>query len=319
MPASLTSFTSRKPAAYIAGKQLRDGITNSRDMLAEAGLANWNVRLRPFVSDARSDKETYEVIRDNPKDGGLDRLGVAGERYGEVQNEEAFGMFDDLSPLWDAAGSFKGGAVVYGSAKSDRTIVLDPNGANDIIKPFLHVFTTHDGSGALRINRTAFRMDCMNQFGLIFGKAAGAISIRHTKTIVERMKTIRRFWKEQNAALDATEAAAKALFEQSCTDKEFFGMVGTLMGERPEENKKGAQTKFDNRLELFSSAWRGSTNANIHGTRWGAFQALIETNQWGRTVQNTPNGVENFAMAGMGLDMNTERFRAQALSLAQNF
>jgi hypothetical protein len=313
----LTTFASRKPAAYIAGTVLPDGITTSKAMLDHIGGSGWDVRLREIVTDARTTKTDFEVIRTNPYDGGIDRLGISGERYGVVQNEQAFGMFDDLAPKWDAGGVFKGGRMVYGSAKSDRTIVIDPKGAADVVKPFLHVITTHDGSGALRLNRTAMRMDCFNQFGLIFGKSSGAMALRHTLTISDRMKKIRLFWKGENAALDALEAEANALFEKSCTDKQFFGIVGHLMGDRPEENKKGAQTKYDNSLELFSQAWRGATNANVHGTMWGAFQALIERNQWGRTIQNTPNGVENFAMAGMGLDQNTEAFRRNALALVR--
>ena len=61
-------------------------------MLAKAGLAGWNVRLREIETDARTTKTDYEVIRDNPTDGGLDRLGISGERYGVVQNEQAFAM-----------------------------------------------------------------------------------------------------------------------------------------------------------------------------------------------------------------------------------
>lgn len=313
----LTTFASREPAAYIVGTKLPAGITTSAAMLKACGLNDWNVRLREIVTDARTTKTDFEVIRDNPVDGGLDRLGISGERYGVVQNEQAFAMFDDLAPMWDAGGSFKGGRTVYGSAKSDRTIVIDPKGAADVVKPFLHVFTTHDGSGALRINRTAMRMDCMNQFPIIFGKASGAMSLRHTLSITDRMKKIRLFWKGQNAALDALEAEANALYQKSCTDKEFFSIVEHLMGERPEANTKGAQTKYDNSLELFAQAWKGSTNEKVYGTRWGAFQALIERNQWGRTIQNTANGLENFAMAGMGLDQQTNTFRARALELVR--
>src|SRR5690349_50419 len=96
----MTAFASLQPAKYINGTVFDREITSSKDMLAEAHLDNWNVRLRTLESAARRDRETFEVVRDNPFDGGLDRLGVAGERYGIVQNEEALGMFDDLMPNW---------------------------------------------------------------------------------------------------------------------------------------------------------------------------------------------------------------------------
>lgn len=314
---TLTTFASREPATFIRGEVKPEGWKSTEDMLRDANLAGWNVRLRPLDSDARRSKETFEVVRDNPLDGGLDRLGVSGERYGEVQNEEAFGMFADLSPVWEAAGSFKNGALVYGQARTDQSILIDPNGVKDEIKPMVVVSTTHDGSGALRIGRTAMRLDCLNQFNAMFGGLQHAISIRHTLTIKDRMKKIRLAWKENNAYFDALSAEANALFQQSCTDKEFFAIVGTLIGERPELNTKGAQTKYDNNLELFSQAWKGETNARVYGTRWGAYQALVERNQWGRTIQNTQNGLDNFAMAGIGFDIPTNNFRQRALELVR--
>jgi len=314
---SLTTFASREPATFIKGTVFTDEVRTSADMLKRANLDNWNVRLRPIVTDARSNTETFEVIRDNPTDGLLDRLGVVGERYGEVQNEQAFAMFDDLQPIWEAAGSFKNGTLVYGQARTDREIVIDPSGAGDKIKPLVVVSTTHNGSGALRIGRTGLRLDCLNMFNAMFGNLQHALSIRHTLTIQDRMKKIRLAWKQNDAYFSAMEDEANRLFQKKCTDKRFFEIVNTLIGDRPEENVKGAQTKYDNNLELFSEAWRGQTNEKVYGTMWGAYQALVERNQWGRKIQDTPNGVENFAMAGVGFDIQTNNFRQTALDLVR--
>lgn len=313
----LTTFASRQPATYIKGVTF-DGTVSTADMLAKANLADWNVRLRTLDSDARRTKETFEVIRDNPFDNGLDRIGVAGERYGIVQNEAAFGMFDHLSPAWEAAGQFKGGALVYGQAATDHTIVLDPTGAADTIKPFVVVSTTHDGSGALRIGRTALRLDCLNMFNLMFGNLQHAISVRHTLKVEDRMKAIVRAWKENGAYFSRLEDEAKALFAAKATDAQFWAIVDQFQGERPDANVKGAQTKWDNSRELYAQAWNGEPNAKAHGTAWGVFNALIERNQWGRTIQSTPTGLDNFAMAGMGFDIPTNTFRQRAFEAAKS-
>lgn len=315
---TLTTFASRQPATYIRGEVFDTEVHKSSEMLAKANLANWNVRLREIETDARTEKIAYEVIRDNPFDGGLDRLGISGERYGVVQNEAAFGMFDDLDPLWEAAGQFRNGSLVYGQAATDHSIVVDPQGAADEIKGFVVVSTTHDGSGALRIGRTAMRLDCLNMFNLMFGSLTSAISLRHTLRIDVRMKAIKRAWKENNLYFDALSQEANALYQKSVTDAQFFDIVGQVMGERPELNTKGAQTKFDNSLEMYAQAWQGETNAKAHGTAWGVFNALIERNQWGRTIQDTPNGLDNFAMAGMGFDNPTNAFRQKAFELAKS-
>jgi hypothetical protein len=244
-----------------------------------------------------------------------------GERYGIVQVEEAFGMFADLDPEWFAAGSFKSGRVVYGQADTGKTIILDPNGAADEIKPSVVVSTTFDGSGALRIGRTAMRLDCYNQFNLMFGKGLQhAISVRHTLRVQDRMKAIRLAWKQNNLYFDTLSAEANALYAQAATDKQFFDIVTgpSFLGDRPDLNTKGAQTKWDNSLETYVQAWKGETNRKAYGSAWGVFQALIEKNQWSRTIQNTPAGVDNFAMAGMGFDIPTNKFRQDAFEAAKS-
>lgn len=313
----LTTFASRVPATYIRG-EVFDKPLDTNAMLDKANLRGWNVRLRTLDSDARRRTETFEVIRDNPFDGGLDRLGVAGERYGITQIEDVFGMFRSLDPRWEAAGSFKNGALVYGAAKSDKSIVLDPNGAADEVQCLIHVSTTFDGSGSLRIGRNAQRMDCLNMFNAIFGNLKSEVKVRHTLKVADRMKAIALAWKQNNLYFDRLDVEAQALFAQAATDKQFFGIVEQFMGERPERNTKGAQTKFDNSLEMYASAWKGATNEKAYGTAWGVFNALIERNQWGRTIQNTENGLDNFAMAGMGFDGPTNVFRQRAFEAAKS-
>ena len=45
-------------------------------------------------------------------------------------------------PEWEAAGQFRDGRLVYGQAKSDQTIVIDPDGAADEIHPNIVISTT---------------------------------------------------------------------------------------------------------------------------------------------------------------------------------
>ena len=313
----LTDFASRQPATFIRGTVFTEDIRSSARMLEVANLANWDVRQRVLDSDARRTTETFEVIRTNPHDGGIDRLGVSGERYTILQNEEAFAPLDALDSPYEAAGSFRGGSVVYGQLAVDRTIVIDPNGAADEVKPFVIVHTTHDGSGAATFGRVAMRLKCFNMMNMMLRDVTQAVKIRHTVSMQDRVRAVTLAWKESNAYFDALSAEANALYQKSVTDKQFFGIVENLIGERPDTNKKGAQTKYDGNLEMYAQAWRGRTTENIAGTGWGAFQAILERIEHGRKVQDTPNGLDNFAMAGMGLDTPTNTARAKALELVK--
>jgi hypothetical protein len=174
------------------------------------------------------------------------------------------------------------------------------------------VSTGHGGKSALRIGRTALRLDCMNMFNMMMRGLTDTITIRHTKSGPDRIKEIVRAWKTNAAYYAAVEEEANLMYAQAATDAQFWGIVDQFQGERPELNTKGAQTKWDNSRELYAQAWNGETNAKAKGTAWGVFNALIERNQWGRTIQKTDNGLDNFAAAGMGFDLPTNRFRQNA-------
>ncbi len=118
----------------------QDEEVTTATMLEEAKLANWNVRLSPLtdhISESWNDvSQASLVIRDNPFNGGTDVLATVGKRYKPVQNEELFQFADAIHDAnadcrWESAGSLKKGKVVFGTVDIPRTMVLDPQGAND--------------------------------------------------------------------------------------------------------------------------------------------------------------------------------------------
>ncbi len=147
--ASFASF--REPAWHGLGTVF-DTEKNTAEMLAAANLNNWNVRLEdmPIPSHLTSDKQYQYVVRTNPTTNTqTDVLGVVGERYHVLQNEDLFSFGDNIldgGGRWETAGSLKGGRVVFGSLALERETVLDPNGVADVVKTYLLINTSHDGS-----------------------------------------------------------------------------------------------------------------------------------------------------------------------------
>ena len=161
---------------------------------------------------------------------------------------------------------------------------------------------------------TPVRVVCQNTLNLAMQKGIKqSFKIRHTIKADERMRAEAEAWRVAHTYMDAFEAQARDLLAQKVTDAQFFGIVEKMFP-KPEENVKGAQTKWENRQALFAQAWQGAPNAGIKGTGWGALNALTEANQWGRKTQNTKNGAENFAAAGAGFDIPTNQFRNEALA-----
>ena len=189
--ASFASF--REPAWHGLGTVFTEE-KNTAEMLAAANLDNWNVRLEDveIPNTLTSDKSYQYVVRTNPTDNTqTDILGVVGERYHVLQNEDLFSFGDNIldgGGRWETAGSIKGGRVVFGSLALERETVLDPNGVADKVKTYLLINTSHDGSIAIQASITPVRVVCANTLNLALGSKRGknaikqSFKIRHTQT-----------------------------------------------------------------------------------------------------------------------------------------
>lgn len=338
MVADIASFggdlfaTYREVAWHGLGNVFSDEVTDYRVMLAHAGLADWNMRLvdTPVPSGVsrriRTDgKPESRVLRDVVADinGETVSLGNAGERYEIVTNEQAFAHLQSLADgaRWETAGAIKGGTLVFGSIALDREIVLDPSGVADRINAYLLVYTSHDGSKSIAGGRTGVRVVCSNTLDAAMGDISQTFKFRHTATVADRMAQSAEVWRSTHGYFDEFEAEAARLYAAPVSEKQFANIVGKVMGERPELNTKGAQTKYDLKQGVYFQAWKGTPNEGIRGTAWGAYNALTEANQWGRNPQEGRGaaGQENYWSAGAGFDGPTKAFRGQALALAQSY
>jgi phage/plasmid-like protein (TIGR03299 family) len=303
----------------------QDEEVTTSTMLDEAKLSNWNVRLSPItehISESWNDvSDSHLVIRTNPFNGGTDVLATVGKRYKTIQNEELFAFADqihDANPecRWESAGSLKKGKVVFGTVDIPRTMVLDPKGANDQTKLYLIVWTSHDGSVAVQAAITPVRVVCQNTLNLAMRNAKQSFKIRHTQTAEGRIQVARETLGLALGYFDEFEKEAKELFEQSITDAEFSKLIQTIYP-KPEKDAKGAIKKWENKVVLLDDLYHNSpTNANIKGTKWGAFNAITERLDYFRTGR----GNSETLMAGAsGFDPVLTAEKNKILKLVKTF
>lgn len=310
----------REPAWHGLGTVFTEEVTDYRRMLALAGLDSWNVRFEALSTESGIILDKAQAtVRTNPVNGGTEVLGVTGNRYEIIQNETAFSFLQSLADgaRWETAGALGHGNKVFGSIAFDRETVLDPSGVADVVRTYALVHTSHDGSTGMGYGLTPTRVVCQNTLNVALGNIKQGGKIRHTASADERMKQAAEMFRHANAYFDAFDTEARDLFAKPVTDKQYANLVTKVIGKAPEENVKGALTKWENKRGLFMEAWNGKPNAGIRGTAWGAFNALTEANQWGRNMQNTERGAENFHAAGAGFDIPTNAFRQNALTLVK--
>lgn len=318
---NMATFASlREPAWHGLGTVFDTEVTTS-EMLLLAHLNNWNVRLVEAALSGRSHKTYFEVVRTNPFDGMTDTLGMVGERYNVYQNEELFAFGDNIldGGRWETAGSIKNGTVVFGSLALDREIVLDPNGANDVVKTYLLVHTSHDGSLAIQASVTPVRVVCQNTFTMAVGArgkgAKQSFRIRHTSTAQGKVQAAREALGLANKYLDEFDKAAQELIQKEITAQKAQEIFTTAYPE-PEKDVKGALTKWNTKMDTLWDIYQGETSENIKGTAWAAYNAMTERLDWFRSPRG--GNAENILASASGFDAVTNAEKSRLLNITRD-
>jgi phage/plasmid-like protein (TIGR03299 family) len=305
----------------------QDEEVSTATMLAEAKLSNWNVRLSPLtdhISESWNDvSDAHLVLRTNPFNQETDVLATVGKRYKPIQNEELFAFADNIHDAdpncrWESAGSLKKGKVVFGTVEIPRTMVLDPQGANDTTKLYLIVWTSHDGSVAVQAAVTPVRVVCQNTLNLAMRNAKQSFKIRHTQTAEGKIAIARETLGLTLGYFDEFEKQAQELFALEVTDKKFHDIIRSIYP-KPEKDAKGSIKKWENKVVLLDDLYFNSpTQANIKGTAWGVVNALTERLDYFRTARGNGNSL----MAGASgfdpvLTAEKNKIVKQVLALAK--
>ena len=283
----------------------KDEHIKTSTMLDSAKLSNWNIQLEELQvpTDYRTHKSSYYVTRTNPFDNGTDILGVVGERYQIVQNEQLFEFGDNLldgGASWESAGSIKHGTIVFGSLVIPKEFTLDAQGANDKTTTYLMVHTSHDGSVAVQASITPVRVVCQNTLNLALGSVKQSFKLRHTTNIDGKIQVAREALGLTINYMDDFEVQARSLFETAVTDLEFNKIITTIYP-KPEKDKKASVTKWENKIDTLNDLYfKSPTVATIKGNAWGVFNTLTERLDYYRSERK--NNSENRFASASGFD-----------------
>jgi hypothetical protein len=148
--------------------------------------------------------------------------------------------------------------------------------------------------------------------------AKQSFKIRHTQTAEGKIQVARETLGLTLGYFDEFEKQAQELFKQEITDAEFSKLIKTIYPKPEESASKLAKTKWDNKVILLDDLYHNSpTNANIKGTKWGAFNALTERLDYFRTVRKS-NSESKWASAS-GFDPVITAEKNKILQVVKSF
>lgn len=219
------------PAWHGLGNIIPGGISDIDTVLGLAGL-DFGVHMVPafyvWNGDLRQHGGKFHTVRD---DTGA-ALGVVGERYEPIQNRSGFEflqeLVNDFGVIWESGGALREGRKVFISIRLPHSVVIDAEGINDEITPFIAVINSHDGRSPFTAVVTPWRPVCGNTERFAVRDAYTRWTVRHTKSGTDRIKEARRTLKLSINYYEKWASEETALARTDHAIDDFVSLVGDL-------------------------------------------------------------------------------------------
>jgi phage/plasmid-like protein (TIGR03299 family) len=232
--------------------------------------------------------DIYAVRRQAPQypeyDGTL--FGVVRSRYRIFQNRDVaeFGELVlaeagtlGLNFQWETMGTLNGGSRYFATLKMPEDLVI--NGTDHITR-YLLLTTAHDGSKPFIGKPVNERVVCNNTLTAALREHTPEIKIRHTVNMADRVSEAVRVLGLQTAYQAEFAAAMERLAATSATESEVHKLMEDLIP-IPADGSDAEQRKaHDKQLALVGNWHTSPTVAPVKDTRYGAWQAVTEAEQW---------------------------------------
>lgn len=250
--------------------------------------ANLNFKVEPkpiYVFDNNAmqynnvDKFTANVRSDNNT-----VLGVVGERYNILQNEEAFDFLDGMV----AEGMKFTAANVTKDSK--RTWILgefaDRNILGDEITPYVYFENSFDGSSSVRLAIVTLRKVCNNGLTMVLGNNDFTWSIRHTNNARNKLDIIHNNILRIDNYMDEYEKEMDVLQQKTVDIREFLDYIIPMDNVQTERKEQNLLYLRDSIQSLYE---RKDDIQKFKGTQYGALLALTDFNTHGEPIRITKN------------------------------
>jgi phage/plasmid-like protein (TIGR03299 family) len=292
-----------------------------REALKLAGL-DWLVERGPMqVVGGRFDglkvPDSVALIREDTSR----VLGVVGDGYEVLQNEDVAGLIEELATEGACAKAESAGSIRYGR----NVWFLVPRGeftlaGADRVAEYLLFANTHDGSGAFSIVPTTIRVVCNNTLTA----ALSGIKVRHSKSMPERVRSAKAALLAGDLHLKGLRAKAErmAAVPMDAADLQafFLKVYEASYGVIPAKPQDAAEERRQRKAIALVSEWVANLETPRNPgspTAWTALNAVTEWADHKRTVRETGAvATEREARAFSRVLGSAADFKAKALDVA---
>ncbi len=270
-----TMFSARVMPWHGMGKVTSKAL-NMNEALIDSGL-NWKVEKRPLFFPGsggiyHDSLEAFGIVRVSDEK----LLGVHGEGYNPIQNEESFEFCETLlqeGATYETAGSLFGGKRIFITANLRSIDIL-----GDSVNEYLVLANSHDGSMPMTGMITPIRVVCNNTLRMAVSEATRIVKIRHTKNAVDRIDLARQILGLAHKYTDKIRENAEKMFTIEFNGNKLDNFIDKVFGydEGDEKTSSRKKNQIDSQRDQFVTCLQAPDLENFGGTAWGVFQALSD-------------------------------------------
>ena len=268
-------------------------LTNAAEATRLAQI-DWTVSshlLSDFLPNPLAD-ETSLVVRNTDQA----ILGVAGDGYTVIQNEELAKMAQAIIEFRpdahiESAGALHHGKVVWMCVALDDE-VSHLSGGDDHYR-YMLVYTSHDGSKPFAIRFTNVRVVCQNTFSMAISKGSTLLhKVRHTRNALDYVREAHESVKAAVQTFDLWDLEIERLINTPQTRSEFYSVVKSVLGE-PSDSKAG-MTRWDNAFDAIVTEYNRDFNSGVKDTAWGTVMAVNGYELWEQSSRGQSKAQKQF-------------------------
>lgn len=243
-------------------------------------------------------------------------LSVVGGRYQVVQPREVLEFYRDLTEIsgfeLETAGVLKAGKKFWALARMGKETVIK---GSDIVRGYLLLATSCDGTLATTATPTTVRVVCNNTLSIALNGAVGAVKVPHSTSF--DAQAVKRQLGIAVTQWDSFMYRMKTLSE--CKVKSHESMNYFLKVLCQSDNASDVQGLTNERAlkkvqALYEGGGRGAEVAAAKGTAWGLLNAVTEFVDHERRAKNQEYRLDS-AWFGQGAALK-QRALDHALQLA---
>ena len=222
-------------------------------------------------------KDERATVRMDTKD----TLGVVGRLYTPIQNVECFSFFDGVvgegKAIYEVCGALGSGETIWMLARMDGELRILKT--DDIVKKYLLLTNSHNGTSTMRMFFSGIRVVCQNTLNLanteVEKSGDNIVRIKHLPGVHNKVEAAKEILGLVDKTYKELQQTYDSLARYQVNDKWLTNYVKEIV---PAKDEDEVSTRTENVRNGILSRFGSESNSlpGISGSAWSAFNSATE-------------------------------------------